>query len=54
MSHREEHKVRRREVEQEFQNLQKEYYDDNGRVYDLKPINKTHQVALEHVESEEK
>ncbi len=54
VSHREEHKIRRREVEQEFQNLQKEYYDDNGRVYDLKPINKTHQVALEHVESEGK
>lgn len=39
----------RREVDKEYHNLQKEYYDENGRVYDLKQISPTHQVALRNV-----
>lgn len=49
---REKHMQQRREVEKEYSSLQKEYYDENGRVYDLKTISPTHQVALKHVESE--
>ena len=52
VDNREAHKENRRAVEREFQTLQKEYYDDNGRVYDLKKINQSHQAALLHLESE--
>jgi peptide/nickel transport system ATP-binding protein len=43
---REIHKAQRRAVEQEYQLYQKDYYDENGRVYDLVEYTSTHQVAL--------
>ncbi|EOH95711.1 peptide ABC transporter ATP-binding protein [Enterococcus moraviensis ATCC BAA-383] len=46
VAHREEHKAQRRKVEKEYIEHQKEYYDQNGRVYDLRTISTTHQVAL--------
>lgn len=30
----------------EYQEMQGHYYDENGRVYDLKAFSATHQVAL--------
>lgn len=47
---REKHMAARRAVETEYHTLQKEYYDASGRVYDLRPISPTHQVALLHAE----
>lgn len=44
--HRKEHKIIRRQVEKAYSEHQKEYYDQNGRVYDLRKISETHQVAL--------
>lgn len=52
VANREAHKETRRAVEREFQSLQTEYYDANGRVYDLKKLSPTHQAALLHLESE--
>lgn len=52
VDNREAHKEKRRAVEREFQTLQKEYYDNNGRVYDLKTLTASHQAALLHLESE--
>lgn len=52
VANREAHKETRRAVEREFQSLQTEYYDANGRVYDLKRLSPTHQAALLHLESE--
>ncbi|MBP1043457.1 ABC transporter ATP-binding protein [Vagococcus sp. BWB3-3] len=52
VDNREAHKESRRAVEREFQTLQKEYYDNNGRVYDLKQLTASHQAALLHLESE--
>lgn len=46
VAHREEHKAERRRIEQEYHAYQEEYYDQNGRVYDLHKISETHQVAL--------
>lgn len=51
VANREEHKTRRREVEREFQTLQRDYYDENGRVYDLAPVSPSHLAALLHLES---
>lgn len=45
---REEHKENRRRVEREYALHQKDYYDENGRVYDLTAISPTHQVALKN------
>lgn len=46
VENRDQHMAKRREVDREYNTLQKEYYDQNGRVYDLKTISPTHQVAL--------
>ncbi|WEG73159.1 ATP-binding cassette domain-containing protein [Vagococcus intermedius] len=51
VANREAHKTRRREVEREFQTLQRDYYDENGRVYDLAPVSPSHLAALLHLES---
>jgi peptide/nickel transport system ATP-binding protein len=42
---REERKVERIQVERDYQQNHKKYYDENGRVYDLTPISNTHLVA---------
>ena len=39
-------KEKRLAAEKEYQEMQGHYYDENGRVYDLKAISATHQVAL--------
>lgn len=52
VANRAQHAEERRAVEKEYQTLQKEFYDENGRVFDLKPISPTHQVALKQTESE--
>lgn len=52
VKNRDAHKDERRAVEQEYQSLQKEYYDENGRVYDLKRLNSHHQAAVLNLESE--
>lgn len=44
--HREEHMAERRRIEAEYQEHQKHYYDENGRVYDLIKINENHYSAL--------
>lgn len=46
VNNREEHKEARRQVEREFQELYHQYYDENGRVYDLQTISPTHQGAV--------
>lgn len=43
---REAHKENRRHVEEEYIKHQKDYYDNAGRVYDLRKITDTHSVAL--------
>ncbi|MDF0480545.1 ATP-binding cassette domain-containing protein [Vagococcus sp. PNs007] len=52
VANREEHKAKRIQVEQEYQTLQQDYYDEKGRVYDLKELTPTHQAALRQLESE--
>ena len=47
-NHRVENKERRFAVEQEYRENELEYYDKNGKVYDLKKISNTHYVALAH------
>lgn len=42
---REERKLERIEVERDYQLNHKQYFDENGRVYDLQPISDTHFVA---------
>lgn len=39
-------KEKRLVAEKEYQEMQGHYYDENGRVYDLKAFSATHQVAL--------
>lgn len=46
VAHRNEDKKKRHEVEEQYVLQQKDYYDATGRVFDLHPISKTHQVAL--------
>ncbi|MDR0921922.1 MAG: ATP-binding cassette domain-containing protein [Lactobacillales bacterium] len=48
VEHRDEHMEKRREVEKEYQEHQKDYYDENGRVFDLTKLSPTHQVALKN------
>ncbi|MFJ5622328.1 ABC transporter ATP-binding protein [Peribacillus loiseleuriae] len=36
----------RKRVENEYKQYRSKYFDDKGRVYDLKPISDTHRVAL--------
>lgn len=46
VENRELHKENRRKVEKEYIQNQNEYYDHTGRVYDLRTITATHEVAL--------
>lgn len=46
VENRELHKENRRKVEKEYIQNQNEYYDQTGRVYDLRMITATHEVAL--------
>ncbi|MGO2082265.1 ATP-binding cassette domain-containing protein [Vagococcus sp.] len=46
VNNREKHKEERRKVDQEFEKLYHQFYDDNGRVYDLQTISPTHQAAI--------
>lgn len=43
---REEHKALRKAVEKEYIESESHYYDENKRVYDLKPLTDSHLVAL--------
>lgn len=43
---REEHKARRQAVEAEYHRKQSDYYDENGRVYDLQLFEDNHWVAF--------
>lgn len=42
-----EHQAQRKAVEKEFLESERHYYDENNRVYDLKSLTDTHQVALQ-------
>ena len=42
---REELKKRREDVEKEYEKLYSQFYDKNGKVYDLEKISETHSVA---------
>ncbi|MBF0779825.1 ABC transporter ATP-binding protein [Granulicatella sp. 19428wC4_WM01] len=46
----EKNKLQRLKVEQEYQKNNSEYFDENGKVYDLQPISSTHSVALSSVQ----
>ncbi|MBS4751016.1 ABC transporter ATP-binding protein [Carnobacteriaceae bacterium zg-ZUI78] len=46
----EENKMKRLKVESEYAKNQAEYFDKNGRVYDLENISNTHKVALSSVQ----
>lgn len=43
---REQHKALRKAVENEYVKSESQYYDENNRVFDLKPLTDTHLVAL--------
>lgn len=43
---REERKIIRRAVEVDYLTNHHNYYDENGKVYDLNPVSETHQVAM--------
>lgn len=47
---RKELKAERERVEKEYQEFEDQYYDENGRVYDLRPLNDNHYVALKPAE----
>lgn len=44
--HREQQRKLRREVSAEYEKSYENYFNENGRAYDLKPISPTHRVAL--------
>ncbi|MEG0255085.1 MAG: ATP-binding cassette domain-containing protein [Vagococcus sp.] len=46
VDNRAEHKEKRRIVEREYDELYNQYYDENGRVYDLQTISPTHRAAV--------
>ncbi|SJZ87536.1 peptide/nickel transport system ATP-binding protein [Pilibacter termitis] len=46
VANRDKHMDNRRKVEKEYQESQGDYYDSNGRVFDLSSLSPTHQVAL--------
>ncbi|MER2117034.1 MAG: ABC transporter ATP-binding protein, partial [Enterococcus casseliflavus] len=48
VKNRDAHKENRRKVELEYVTHQKDYYDETGRVYDLRKITESHQVALKN------
>lgn len=50
-TNREAHKLDRLRVEKEYQQNAAKYYSEEGRVYDLKVISDSHQVALKDVRS---
>ncbi|MDG2794408.1 ABC transporter ATP-binding protein, partial [Vibrio parahaemolyticus] len=43
---REQQRKLRREVSAEYEKSYENYFNENGRAYDLKPISPTHRVAL--------
>ena len=47
-NHRESNKPKRLAVEKEYKENELEYYDKNGKVYDLQKLTDTHYVALAH------
>lgn len=47
-NHRESNKSRRLAVEKEYRENELEYYDANGKVYDLQKLTDTHYAALAH------
>ena len=47
-NHRESNKLRRLAVEKEYRENELEYYDENGKVYDLQKLTDTHYAALAH------
>lgn len=49
-NNRDENKLNRLRVEKEYQQNASQYYDENGRVYDLKPISPTHKVGLKNID----
>ena len=51
-NNREQNKLNRLRVEKEYRENASLYYDENGRVYDLKPVSETHYAALRTVESD--
>ncbi|MBO0477032.1 ABC transporter ATP-binding protein [Vagococcus sp. DIV0080] len=52
VDNREAHKENRRKVEREYDELYNQYYDENGRVYDLQTISSTHKAAVKLSERE--
>ena len=48
--HREESRMKRIKVEQEFNEKESIFYDENGKVFDLVPISDTHYVAIKNKE----
>lgn len=48
-TNRQANKERRQAVEREYQENYRQYFDEEGRVYELQPISKTHSVALNHI-----
>ncbi len=54
VSNRAEHKEKRRIVEREYDELYDQYYDKNGRVYDLQTISPTHRAAVKLSEGGDK
>ncbi|MGO3731776.1 MAG: ATP-binding cassette domain-containing protein [Vagococcus sp.] len=46
VDNRKQHKEARRVVDREFDELYNQYYDENGRVYDLQTISPTHRAAV--------
>lgn len=47
-NHREVNKQKRMAVEKEYKTNELEYYDEKGKVYDLKKLSDTHYAALAH------
>lgn len=47
-NHREANKQKRLAVEKEYKTNELEYYDEKGKVYDLKKLSDTHYAALAH------
>ena len=41
-----ENAIKRKKIEEEYQKNKKNFYDENGKVFDLKNLTDTHFVAL--------
>ena len=50
-NNREQNKLNRLRVEKEYRQNAERYYDETGRVYDLKPLSETHLVALKQLDN---